>query len=42
MFLPGELRVNGVPAVMTSVNDIECQCFLNEHLSENRGIMFIV
>lgn len=32
VFPPGELCVNWVPAVMTWVNYIECQRFLNEHM----------
>ena len=37
---PGELRVNWVPAAITWFNDIECQCSLNQHMNEHRGIVF--
>lgn len=42
VFPSGELCVNEVPAVMTGVYDTECQCFLHEHMSETRGMVFIV
>ena len=32
VFPPGELCANWIRAVITWVNDIECQCFLNEHM----------